>query len=278
MLVYAKKNIKRIINRLIKSVIHDVTLNDFLHKKMEYFKYILAKDMLNNDSLNLDIKPPTITQNNEKNIEIYENCKLNKKLYDFNFRQTVNNISDKTLISEDRLYMLYQLAKNCKKIDGDIAEMGVYKGGSAKLISDAVNKTNKKLFLFDTFQGMPEVDKTKDNFHKKDDFNDTDIESVKKLFIGNSNVKLIPGFFPKTAENILNNKFCFVHIDADIYPSVLDSCTFFYPRMVKGGYLIFDDYGFETCKGAKSAVDYFFSDKNENVLYLETGQALVIKQ
>ena len=70
--------------------------------------------------------------------------------------------------------------------------------------------------------------------------------------------------------------YCFVHVDADIYRSVCDCCAFFYPRLVQGGMMLFDDYGFATCPGVRKAVDEFFADKSHKPLYLPTGQALVI--
>ena len=63
----------------------------------------------------------------------------------------------------------------------------------------------------------------------------------------------------------------------DIYKSVIDCCEFIYPRLLKGGVLIFDDYGFRSCPGAKKAVDYFFRDKIEVPLILPTGQAIIFK-
>ena len=85
------------------------------------------------------------------------------------------------------------------------------------------------------------------------------------------------GTFPKTAGPIENLTFCFVHIDVDIYKSVMDCCTFFYPRMEKCGIMIFDDYGFLSCPGAKMAVDEFFYDKPEKPCYLPTGQCIIIR-
>lgn len=57
----------------------------------------------------------------------------------------------------------------------------------------------------------------------------------------------------------------------------MDCCKFFYPRMERGGVMIFDDYGFVSCPGAKMGVDKFFLDKAENPTYLPTGQCVVFK-
>ncbi len=64
----------------------------------------------------------------------------------------------------------------------------------------------------------------------------------------------------------------------DIYKAVRDCCAFFFPRLVPGGIMLFDDYGFEVYKdAARKAVDEYFADQRESVLALRTGQALVIK-
>ena len=123
---------------------------------------------------------------------------------------------------------------------------------------------------------MPETDPNKDK-HKQGDFDDTSIEFVKKYLKDCDNIEIYQGFFPETAGPITDKQFSLVHIDVDIYKSVVDCCDFFYQRMITGGIMIFDDYGFSTCPGAKNAVDEFFKDKPETPLFLKTGQCLVHK-
>ena len=181
-----------------------------------------------------------------------------------------------TLVDKQRCFMLYQFALQSLRVEGHIAEVGVYKGGTAKLIATIIEGSEKTLHLFDTFDGMPETDAGKD-LHHKGDFADTSLESVQHLVGTSPMIHYYPGFFPATSGPIEQYPFCFVHIDVDIYRSVLDSCDFFYPRMTKGGIMVFDDYGFESCPGAKLAVDQFFADKHERPWYLPTGQCVVIK-
>jgi O-methyltransferase len=123
---------------------------------------------------------------------------------------------------------------------------------------------------------MPPTDPAKD-IHREGDFSDTSLESVKKYLKDCNNVRFYQGFFPDTSIPIINLQFCFVHIDVDIHKSVMDCCKFFYPRMVIGGTMVFDDYGFLGCPGAKKAVDEFFSNKTEFPCYLPTGQCFIIK-
>ena len=176
-----------------------------------------------------------------------------------------------------RCYMLYQFLQQVKYIGGDVAEVGVYRGRTAKLAALVLENSDKAIYLFDTFEGMPEVDTVKD-FYRKGDFADTSLETVKKLMSVHDNVNIYPGFFPDTAGTVEEKKFAFVHIDVDIYRSVLDCCSFFYPRLVPGGVMLFDDPGFADCAGAKLAMDEFFADKEERPIYLATAQVAVIKK
>ena len=88
----------------------------------------------------------------------------------------------------------------------------------------------------------------------------------------------IIGAIPNTFDVVCSELYGFVHIDVDLYGSVKDCCEFFYDRMVPGGVMIFDDYGFERYIDAgKKAVDEFFEDKPEEVFSLRNGQCFVLK-
>jgi len=195
---------------------------------------------------------------------------------DKEFRKLVSQIVGFTIIDKPRLYIIFQLAKHLRNVNGDVAEAGVYKGGSARILAKIFDNTSKTIHLFDTFSGMPKVDEKKD-FHKQGDFDDTTLEQVRKYLSDCKNVTFHPGFFPDTALPVEDKSFCMVHLDVDIYTSVLDCCRFFYPRMTQGGIMIFDDYGWEPTPGTKKAVDEFFSDKPESICYIPTGQCFVIK-
>lgn len=197
---------------------------------------------------------------------------------DDRFAQLYESIAGVTLVDRRRCYMLYELALHAASLPGEAAEVGVYKGGTAKLLATVFAEHGKAVHLFDTFSGMPPSDPARD-LHKEGDFGDTSFEEVRKLLADFSrDVALHPGFFPDTAQGLDATSFCFVHVDVDIYSSVLDCCTWFHDRLVWGGVMVFDDYGFPTCPGAKAAVDEFFFDKPERPIYLPTGQCVVIKQ
>ena len=195
---------------------------------------------------------------------------------DERFNELMSLVDGHTLNDKVRCYMLYQYAQQVATLPGDVAEVGVYKGGTAKLLAQSVASTDKTVHLFDTFAGMPSSDPAKDVF-KEDDLTDTSLDGVQAFLQDCPNVRFHPGLFPLTASEVEQRTFCLVHIDVDIYQSVLDCCRFFYPRLHPGGAIVFDDYGFLTCPGGKMAVDEFFADKPEHPCYLPTGQCVVIR-
>ena len=182
-----------------------------------------------------------------------------------------------SLVSPDRVWILYTLAQQALHLNGDFYECGVYKGGTAMMLAKIVaNAPNKSLRLFDTFEGMPETDPNRD-YHRQGDFSDTSLNAVRERVGNSGNIDYRPGFIPKTFKGLENEQIAIAHVDVDIYKSVLDCCDFIYPRLVSGGFLVFDDYGFPSCPGARMAVDSFFADKREHPLVLPTGQAIVVK-
>lgn len=192
-------------------------------------------------------------------------------LADQSFMRVYNTLQGRTLVDVERCHILYQLAKRALNLPGAAAEIGVYKGGTALLLSEVFRRV-KKLYLFDTFEGMPECS-DKDNFCTKGMFSDTSLESV-RTFVGTvGDVEFFQGVFPQTVPAEADGVFSFVHVDVDIYQSVKDCVDYFWPRLVPGGIMVFDDYGFPTCLGARRAVDEYGID----TLYLGTGQALWLK-
>jgi O-methyltransferase len=183
-----------------------------------------------------------------------------------------------TLVSRDRLWILMNLAKQALRLEGEIWEAGVYQGGTALLLHEVIRGGGlpKTLRLFDTFEGMPETDKDIDK-HNAGDFADTDVESVKDLVGEEAYIDFRKGFVPETFAGLEDKRLSLAHIDMDIYPAIMAGCEFVYPRMVSGGFMLFDDYGFHSCPGARKAVDEFFADKPEVHIPLPTGQCLVIK-
>ncbi len=179
-----------------------------------------------------------------------------------------------TLVWVNEGYQIAQAVLATRKIKGDIAEVGVYRGGTAKIISHY--KGNKKLHLFDTWEGLPQPTKTRDAaIHYKGMFN-TPFEEVEAYFAEDKNVFFYKGFFPKeTGDAIKTVKFSYVNLDVDLYKDTLACLKFFYPRMNKGAILTSHDYS--ALPGVYDAFQEFFQDKPEPIIELSGSQALIVK-
>lgn len=171
------------------------------------------------------------------------------------------------------LYNLYVLAQNAQKTKGVMAEVGVYYGGTARIISFA-RKDNRKLVLFDTFEGIPEIEDIDKENYKIGDFA-APLEQVKKNLEDCLNIEFCEGVFPGSAGNYINEKFSFVHLDVDTFKSTKGCLDFFYPKMEKGGVIVSHDY--KVVQGVTKAFDDFFSDKPEPVIEISTTQCAITK-
>lgn len=147
-------------------------------------------------------------------------------------------------------------------IEGNTAELGVYQGDFARLINHYF--PDRKLYLFDTFEGFDERDAKADRAGKfssgTQDFSRTSEELVLSKMEHKDNCIIRKGWFPDTAEGI-EDKFCFVSLDADLYDPLACGLEFFYPRLVHGGVIMIHDFNNDNYSGARSAVKDF-CDKN----------------
>lgn len=193
-----------------------------------------------------------------------------------NFKKAYEKMNRLTLVSEDRCQALFNLAQKANKLEGDIAEIGVYKGGTAKLLALAC--PDKLIHLFDTFQGMPPKDDPSIDIHKEGDFNDTSLDAVKTALDECTNTKFYQGMFPETVDETVSEKFSLVHSDVDLYQCNVDVLEYFYPKMGKGGIIVFDDYEWEGCPGIRKSIDEFLSDKPEEIVVSAQYQCYLIKK
>lgn len=191
--------------------------------------------------------------------------KLDKKYLDY-FR-----LSSLELIS-------YEI-KN-KNLEGNVAELGVYKGKFAKYINQYF--PDRTLYLFDTFEGFktPDIEKEKQNNFSTGDqnFSDTSVEAVLSLMPNPGKCKAYKGFFPDTAKDV-NDQFVFVSLDTDLYAPLYAGLQFFYPKLVQGGYIFVHDFNNDSYKGARKAVEDFCSEQRINFLPLPDsgGSAVIMK-
>lgn len=196
---------------------------------------------------------------------------------DAEFQLAYARAAGHTMVSIVRCYTVFKSAVATKYIKGIALEVGVWKGGTGRLIASALPM--KEVYLFDTFAGLPPVNEEIDRtFHHAGMFNDAPYEAVKEYLRDLSNVHVIRGTFPASIPpRLMSERIAFAHVDVDLYTSAIDCLTYLYERMSPGGLILFDDYGFASCPGVQKAVDGFFVNRHEEPIYLPTGQCLVIK-
>jgi O-methyltransferase len=189
----------------------------------------------------------------------------------------------KSDIIHERKFNLFNIARGLRHIPGDIVECGVFHAASSFLMLSASEGTGKHLHGFDSFEGLSKPEET-DIVKRERTFkwkeNDLSVpenvaaENLKK-FAGH--FSLYKGWIPERFHEIGEKTFSLVHIDVDLFAPTTDSLEFFWPRLSPGGMIVCDDYGFETCPGARKAMDDFFQKHNQPVIHLTTGQGIVIR-
>lgn len=177
---------------------------------------------------------------------------------------------------------LYSLILNLRRlldrqIKGSFAELGVYKGNSARIFHQLA--PNRRLFLFDTFSGFSKRDlSTEPAKLGLSSFQDTSLEYVKAFVAGNENVVYCPGYFPETAKYVPDDeRFAFVHLDCDLYEPMRAGLDYFFPKMTKGGLIAIHDYSNPHWPGVRRAVDDFLAKRGLEIVILpdKSGTAMI---
>lgn len=218
-----------------------------------------------------------------RGIELHKTSQLQKVDIDMDsdaeFITHYNLCKPYTMTSKQRLFSLYQAVRYIDKsnIEGDIVECGVWRGGSSMMAALASTKNEgRKLYLYDTFEGMNEptdndvnmIGEAAEGTWQGRDKCEAEIEEVKKnMTLTNypsQNIKYIAGMVEDTIPNTIPDKIAILRLDTDWYESTYHELVHLYPKLVKGGVLIIDDYGH--WQGAKKAVDQYFEENNIPIL------------
>jgi O-methyltransferase len=175
------------------------------------------------------------------------------------------------LLTECEAVQLISAVEAAQRVPGELAEVGVAYGGSARLLGE--HAQGKTLHLFDTFRGLPAPLECDSNEFTEKDYACA-LEEV-RAYLGSSAV-FHAGLFPQeTGADVADLRFSFVHLDVDLYRSTLDSLHFFYPRMSPGGVILAHD--FPSAEGVRRAFEEFFADLPEPVIELVGRQCMVVK-
>lgn len=188
-----------------------------------------------------------------------------EQLKEYNIDENKINTGYVDLPLDSRRVFCENMAQLHKDIPDNIcvAEAGVFQGDFAKIINQ--NYKNKKLYLFDTFEGFSEKDIAYEKgFSKAEagDYNLTSIDIVMNKMKFPQNCVIRQGFFPETAIGI-EEKFCFVNLDMDLYRPTLMGLEWFKDKMVSSGCILIHDYFTDNFTGVKRAVEEFLAENNK---------------
>lgn len=247
----------------------------------------------------------TISLYNKENVfnSFPVDFKFLHKDFDVLHKETLKLVKDFTMTSPERLYGLIEAVKyiSKNKIEGDIVECGVWRGGSMMAVANtllSINDTQRNLYLFDTFDGMSEPDSNKDldmnqidaqtylSKHKKseDDFiwAYAPLDSVKQNLFSTGypkeNINFIRGKVEETLPYNKIKEIAVLRLDTDWYASTKHEMEVLFPLIKKGGVLIIDDYGH--WEGAKQAIDEYIQENDVLILLnrLDYSGRMAIKQ
>ncbi|MDR0665760.1 MAG: TylF/MycF family methyltransferase [Helicobacteraceae bacterium] len=180
-----------------------------------------------------------------------------------------------------RIIFLEKLAQmfDEARINGSVAEGGIFQGDFAKEINRVF--PDKTLYLFDAFEGFDKRDVAKevaDGLSESDTvsyFNATSEEIVKAKLPHPDRCVIKKGYFPETAAGV-EDRFCFVNLDFDLYDPILAGLEFFYPLMTEGGVILIHDYFNPFYKGVKLAVDGFAKANDARLLPVGDGFSIAV--
>lgn len=185
---------------------------------------------------------------------------------------SIKHDADVMMLSSYEAYQLFMAVKGTQKVRGDVAEVGVYRGGSAKVICEA--KASRHLHLFDTFEGIPSVGAEDASRFEVGEYA-ASLEDVQAYLRDYTNVSFYKGRFPATGEAVRDLAFSMVNLDVDTYESTRDCLEFFYPRPTPGAILMSHDYS--DTPGVRHAFDEFFEKRPEPIVELAGSQCLIVK-
>lgn len=198
-------------------------------------------------------------------------------------------------ISQAEIAVILRELSVALKSEGDVVELGCYAGQtsidlaktlrdfSARFADENADKNSdekKKLWLYDSFEGLPEKSvqdvsvlgedfKTGELFVAKADV----VRRFKSANLPMPNIK--KAWFADLTASDLPDKICFAFLDGDYYESIRDSFKLIEKKMTNGGVIIVDDYDNDALPGAKKAVDEWLAKNPSRKLYVEQSLAIV---
>ena len=169
-----------------------------------------------------------------------------------------------------------------QNIEGAVAELGVFRGFNASVMNHFF--PDRKLYLFDTFEGLDPRDTEADerlgyNTRHIRDFSDTNVELVMSKMSHKENIIVRKGWFPDSAVGLEDETFSYVFLDANLYQPMHEGLHWFYPRLTNGGYIVVDLVNWGEYPGPRKALHDFAREVGISYVPIPsmTGSAVIGK-
>jgi len=202
---------------------------------------------------------------------------------DLDFQRIYSRIKGNTLVDIYRCYELWELVEAVNKLDktASLIEIGVWRGGTSGIIATKLSMLGSRsaFYVADTFTGVAKAS-DKDKFYNGGEHADTNQEIVETLLKGiYDKYKILKGIFPEDTAHLIpaGEKFGLCHIDVDVYESSKDIVGWIWDKLIPGGVIVFDDYGFHSCNGVTRYVNEQKKLADRMVIHNLNGHAIMIK-
>jgi O-methyltransferase len=183
---------------------------------------------------------------------------------------------------EWRAYVCCWAAWSVRDKYGDFVECGVNRGGLARTIIDYVDfaQLDKRFWLLDTFEGLPEhlISKEERRLGILPGGYAPCYDAVVETFRTVPGIRIVKGIVPDTLPRVTARKICYLSLDMNNAAPEIAAAEHFWDRLVSGGIIVLDDYGWAKQINQKLAFDRFADSRGVRVLSLPTGQGLIIKR
>lgn len=201
---------------------------------------------------------------------------------DADFQRVYRLAKRKTLVDVWRCYELWSLVGELRQIPGAILEVGVWRGGTGAIMAarQSALGISDPTFLADTWEGVVKTGEVDTYYYdgRHDDASRQDVETLLRR-LGLDNVQLLQGIFPDdTGDQVADMTFRLCHIDVDVYQSAKDVFDWAWPRLSRGGAVVFDDYGCPGTPGVTKFVEEQRGGADRFLLHNLNGHGIIFKR
>ncbi len=163
-------------------------------------------------------------------------------------------------VSELETEKILSVAKDSLVVSGDFVELGCYKGDTSMLLAEVIKQSCKRLFIYDSFEGLPEKSSLDASEAGRDFVKGVLLvtkREIKARFLraGMKLPVIKKAWFNELADADLPEKIAFAFLDGDLYESICDSLKLVEGKLSEGAVVIIHDYQNEALPGVAKAVD-----------------------